>query len=64
MSPLAQLVRKHGVNAKLKAAIMRERGWKPARFGSGAREDWYVNWPAFSVELEAAVIEAKREGPP
>lgn len=59
MSPLAQLVKRHGVNAKLRRAIMKERGWREPRFGEPGRSDWYDNWPAFSLELEAAIKEAR-----
>lgn len=44
---LVDLVRRHGCNAKLKAAIMAARGWK--------RDDWYAHWPTFAPELEQAV---------
>lgn len=57
---LVEMVRKHGVGAKLKRAVMAARGWKHPPFGSGDIGDWYRNWPAFRDELEAAVREARR----
>ena len=54
------MVRKYGVGPKLKRAVMQARGWKSARVGTADHDDWYANWPTFSVELEAAVREAGR----
>jgi hypothetical protein len=48
---LADMIRKFGVNAKLKKAVMRQRGWNPA--------DWYRQWPTFGAELELAIREAR-----
>lgn len=51
---LLELVAKHGAGAKLKRVIMAQRGWK--------YDDWYLNWPEFSLELEAAILEARKGG--
>lgn len=56
---LVEMIRKHGVGAKLKRVVMAERGWRQPAFGSGDNGDWYRNWPTFVVELEAAIREAK-----
>ena len=54
---LVEMVRAFGVGQKLKAAVMRERGWRPDPRGAD-HDDWYRNWPTFSRELTAAITEA------
>jgi len=52
MTPLATQVLRFGVTAKLKRAVMLERGWR-------RDDDWYRNWPTFAPELVAAIDEAR-----
>ena len=57
---LVEMVRKYGATAKLKHAVVAARGWRRSNFKTGDEGEWYERWPAFSLELEAAIIEAKR----
>lgn len=53
-SELAELVRRHGVNAKLKSAIMRTYGWRHDAAGPPL-DDWYREWPSLASQLDHAI---------
>lgn len=57
---LVDLVRRYGVGAKLKNTVILERRWRRADHLSGDEGEWYARWPTFSLELEAAIREARR----
>lgn len=53
-SELVELVRRHGVNAKLKSAIMRAHGWRHDAAGPPL-DDWYREWPSLAPQLDHAI---------
>jgi hypothetical protein len=56
---LEEMIRKHGVCAKLKHAVVAARGWRRENLKTGDPGEWYERWPVFSLELEAAIQATK-----
>lgn len=54
-TPMTDLIRKNGVNAKLRRAIEHERGWRRGNIKTGDPGEWYERWPETAKEIEAAL---------
>lgn len=56
---LVEMIRRFGVGARLKHAVIADRNWRRADYRSGDEGEWYARWPAFAVELNAAIREVR-----
>ena len=62
MTPIVDLVRRYGMNAKLKHAIIADRGWRRSTLHDPG--EWYERWPEIARELAdaARVVEVEEPG--
>lgn len=57
MTSVVDLVRRLGVNARLRHAIERDRSWRRGNLKTGDPGEWYERWPETAREIEAALVE-------